>query len=138
MVDRQVLARLRITPCGLGAPEIEIVTQTVLLARLGGTCRLEVQERGPRTRRQWRVALDAGEVETRLGALKQATVPAFPVSPLICDGEYVELMVAGEYSSLTLGWWTAPPWGAEELAEFADWLREAGLGHEEEGEDEVD
>lgn len=75
--------------------------------------------------------ISEAEVQDRLTALKQATVPALPISPQVCDGEYVELTVEGECSTLTLGWWTLPPQGAERLAEFADWLRDEGLGYGE-------
>jgi len=63
--------------------------------------------------------------------LKQAKIPAFPKSPLVCDGEYVELCIHGEYADLTLGWWTVAPDGAESLADFADWMRSIGFPREE-------
>lgn len=44
--------------------------------------------------------------------------------------------IEGEYSALTLGWWTIAPEGAEGVSEFADWLRETALGSEEEGSDQ--
>ena len=58
--------------------------------------------------------------------LRNATLPAFPISPLVCDGEYVELRVCGTYANLTLGWWTIAPDGAEAYADFAAWLRDVG------------
>jgi hypothetical protein len=134
MADRRVLARLRITPCGLFEP----ITHTMTLEQIDSAYRIAVVERNGLTRKQTRrrVAVSATLVQARLVALKQGTVPAFPVSPLVCDGEYVELKIEGEYSSLTLGWWTIAPEGAEGVSEFADWLRETVLGSEEEGSDE--
>lgn len=129
MADRRVLAQLRITPCGLFEP----IIQTITLEQVDAAYRVAVIERNRLTRKQsrHRVDVSAALVQERLAALKQLTVPAFPVSPMVCDGEYVELQVEGEYSTLTIGWWTIAPEGAEGVAEFADWLREAGLGCEE-------
>ncbi len=134
MVDRRVIARLRITPCGLFEP----VTHTISLQQLNADYRLEVVERNGLTKKQsrWLIEVGTTEVQEQLASLQKATVPAFPVSPLVCDGEYVELMVEGAFSTLTLGWWTIAPQGAEQFSEFADWLREAGLGRDEEQDDE--
>ena len=77
------------------------------------------------------MAISAVAVQEQWDALKTCTVPAFPVSPMVSDGEYVELTIEGEQSTLTLGWWTIAPEGAEPVAAFADWLREEGLGHDE-------
>ena len=134
MADRRVIARLRITPCGLFEP----VTHTISLHQINADYRLEVFERNGLTRKQSRRRIEFGttEVQEQLSSLQKATVPAFPVSPMVCDGEYVELMVEGEFSTLTLGWWTIAPQGAEKFSNFADWLRETGLGRDEEQDDE--
>jgi hypothetical protein len=58
----------------------------------------------------------------QLDHLKQLSIPAYPISPQICDGSYWKLTIKGEFSSLSLGWWTAAPQGAERLADFAEWL----------------
>jgi hypothetical protein len=68
----------------------------------------------------------AAEAQEQLVRLRRLTVPAYPVSPLVTDGEHLELTVEGQSSSLTLNWWTIAPDGAEGLAEFANWLRIAG------------
>lgn len=134
MTDRRVLARLRITPCGLYDP----VNHTISLQQIGSDYFLEVFERNGLTRKQvrWRVAISEAVVQDRLAVLKKATIPAFPISPQVCDGEYVELTVEGECSTLTLGWWTLPPRGARRFAEFADWLRDEGRGYAESKEDQ--
>lgn len=63
------------------------------------------------------------EVTKKLHDLRKINVPAFPVSPLVMDGEYVELTIFGEHSTLSLGWWTIAPEGAEGICEFSEWLR---------------
>jgi hypothetical protein len=100
---------------------------TVALVQQGQQCRLETIEQLGRARKSWRIEVSPDDVAEKLQALRNATVPAFPVSPLVLDGEYVELTIRGEYSDLRLGWWTHPPFGADALADFADWLRKLGL-----------
>lgn len=136
VADRRVLARLCITPCGLYEP----ITQTVSLAEIGSNYFLVSVERNGLTNKQSRrrVKVSRTVVQEQVAALKQATVPAFPVSPLVCDGEHVELTIHGEYSALTLGWWTIAPQGAERFSEFADWLRKEGLANDEEHDGEKD
>lgn len=124
MADRVQLARLRITPSGGMFP---LPVHTVILAKQGQQYRVETIEQRGRARKTWRIEIPATEVAEKFQRLKLATVPAFPVSPLVCDGEYVELTINGEYSTLTLGWWTIAPEGAETLSDFADWLRALGL-----------
>ncbi len=127
--DRRVVAKLRIVPCGLYDPCLHTIT----LAKVGDRYRVEVLERQglAKVQRRWRAEVSAQEVENYLSRLKQATVPAFPVSPLVCDGEYVELTVEGELSTLTLGWWTIAPEGADAFAEFSDWMRRLAFGDED-------
>ena len=123
MNDREQIALLRIIPSvGCGPQEL-----TIALVQLNGSFLLDVQdssEFSSRKRKRWRVALNSTDVQQQIIKLKQASVPAFPVSPDVCDGEYIELTIKGEMSTLTLGWWTLPPEGAEEIAAFANWLRE--------------
>lgn len=116
--DRKVLSKLVITPAGPCLP----VTHRIVLVRVGDTHRLEVTAKTLETRRRWTVVVPDEEVEQQFAALKQATVPAFPVSPTVCDGAYYELTIPGECSELRLSWWTIAPDGAEGLAEFADWM----------------
>lgn len=122
MTNKRVLARLRIEPCGVFGS----VTRTISLQQMGTDYSLEVVEREKltKTRSCWRVPISEGDVKAQLDALKQATIPAIPISPMVCDGEYLELTVEGEFSKLTLGWWTIAPKGAACLSNFADWLRE--------------
>lgn len=129
MADRRVFARLRITPCGL----FDSSAHTITLEQIDGAFFIAVVERDLRTRKQSRrrMAISAAAVQEQWDALKKCTVPAFPVSPMVCDGEYVELTIKGEQSTLTLGWWTIAPEGAQPVATFADWLREEGLDHDE-------
>lgn len=100
---------------------------TVILAKQGQQYRVETIEQRGRARKPWRIEIPATEAAEKLQGLKLATVPAFPVSPLVCDGEYVELTIKGEFSALTLGWWTIAPEGAETLSDFAEWLQKLGL-----------
>ncbi len=133
MADRLELARLRISP-SWGTNPLPVIT--LKLVRQGEEWRIEATEQTGRSRKSWRVGVASAEVDRWLGRLRGATVPAFPVSPMVCDGEYVELTVHGEFSDLTLGWWTAPPEGADALADFALWLQELALPEEDEsGED---
>ena len=131
MADRIQLARLRITP-SWGVHPLPVTT--LRLVQSGGEYYIEVCVQTGRSRKSSRVVVSSLEVKNWLERLRKATVPAFPVSPMVCDGEYVELQVEGEYSTLTIGWWTIAPEGAEGVAEFADWLHEAGLGCEEDQE----
>jgi len=133
---RRVLARLRIKPCGMFDRDRGITT--ICLEQRDAAFSISVLERGSMTRQQLRrcVAVDGALAQERLARLKQSTVPAFPVSPIVCDGSYVELMIEGEFSRLTLGWWTIAPDGAEAVADFADWLEEIGLPRERGREDD--
>ena len=131
MPDRHVIARLSIEPCGL----FERVKHTISLVSLDSNYRLEVLERDYLERKKKRrfFALNKTEVDEQLAILRDATVPAFPVSESVCDGWYSELMVTGENSTITLGWWVLTPKGAEKFVDFACWLEKAaGLGDDEE------
>jgi hypothetical protein len=119
---RRVLARLRTTPCGMFGGGIT----TICLEQRDSSFSLSVRERdsltGAHSKR--RVAVDSALVHEQLMRLRQSTVPAFPVSPVVSDGAYVELRVEGELSTLTLGWWTVAPDGAEGVSDFAEWMEE--------------
>ncbi|MSR16517.1 MAG: hypothetical protein EXR89_01780 [Methylococcaceae bacterium] len=78
-------------------------------------------------REVWRKEIPSDEAVTQLNKLRSAKIPAFPISPRVCDGSYIELTIYGKNSDLTLSWWTIAPDGAEELADFADWLRKQEL-----------
>lgn len=135
MADRRLVARLRITPCGMFEP----ITHTISLEQIGSNHFVTAVERNGQTKKQvrQRIAISERVVQEQLDKLKQATIPAFPVSPMVCDGSYLELTIEGECSTLTLGWWTIEPEGAECLSEFADWMQEMALGtNEQDNEDE--
>lgn len=129
MTDRRVLVRLRVTPCG----GLERITYVFSLEQIDSAYSVSVVERNGLTRKQLRrrVTVSTALAQERLAELRQLTVPAFPVSPMVCDGEYIELTVEGECSSVTIGWWTIAPEGADGIANFADWLRATGLCSDE-------
>ena len=134
MLDRQALARLRIEPCG-----ITVTSRfTITLVFVKNSYWLEVVEHDPfeKKRKRQRLPVNKSEVDSQFEFLKRSTLPAFPISPLVCDGTYYELMVEGFCSTLTLGWWTAVPEGAEAFSNFADWLEDsAQLNCEEDSVD---
>ena len=132
MADRVQLARLRITPSGGAFP---LPVHTVVLTKQGQQYRVETIEQHGRARKTWRIEVPATEAVEKLQGLKLATVPAFPISPLVCDGEYVELTINGEFSALTLGWWTIAPEGAQTLSDFAEWLRALGLPSQDDNDE---
>ena len=124
--DRRELACLRITPSWGLTP---LPTYKLNLVQQGDNCWIETVEQLGRKRKQKRTSVAPEVVAQQLERLRNATIPAFPISPLVCDGEYEELTIHGEYSTLTLGWWTMSPFGAEALADFcrlATRLRFAG------------
>ncbi len=127
MTDRVLLAHLRVTSSGGCFP---LPVHSVALVQRGQQYRVETTRQLGRTRKTWRIDISPNEVAEKLQGLKMATLPAFPISPLVLDGEYVELTIHGEYSDLRLGWWTQPPFGADVLADFANWLRKLGLPDE--------
>lgn len=114
------------------APTVETFT----LERREDSFRLVIVERNGFTRQQTgrRVPISTAIAEEHLGMLRQLTVPAYPISPAVCDGERLELTVEGESSKLTVSWWTLAPKGAEGLAEFAHWLRDVGSRKREDQE----
>lgn len=124
MRDLQVFARLRVTPAGGVTP----ISQTYTLQLQHDTFRILFVERDGVSKRHTRryVTLAAAEAQEQLARLQRLTIPAYPVSPVVSDGEHLEVTVEGHSSSLTLSWWTIAPDGAEGLAEFAHWLRIAG------------
>ena len=126
------LAWLRVTPCGLYEP----IQHFAVLRNVDGRHYIDATETTPDHCRTWQIDVPLAEVQSRMDALRHATVPAFPVSFLVCDGQYVELTIRGEYSELTLGWWTMAPHGAETFADFAYWIRDLVLPPD--SEDETD
>ncbi len=124
MTERYLVARLRLSANN----PFDDLSETYTLERVNETYRLTVysRRRMMETQSQRSLILDTEQVQAQLDALKVATVPAFPVSELVMDGRYVELTVRGDSSTLTLGWWSIAPKGAEALDAFADWLCEMG------------
>jgi hypothetical protein len=133
MADRRELAYLRITPSGYFQPA---ATHKLTLVQQGENCWIETTEQRGRKHKQSRTSVAPEAVAQQLELLRNATIPAFPISPLVCDGEYEELTIHGEFSNLTLGWWTIAPAGADGLADFAGWLRGLGLPDEDDQEDD--
>lgn len=129
MAKAKRIARLRITPSGYFEP----IVHTIILEQTESGYRVVVTGWNGLTqkRSRHRVDVDTLEVEQQLAELVQMTVPAFPVSPMVCDGEYVELQIEGGYSHLRIGWWSIAPKGAESVADFAYWLRDLGLGDDD-------
>lgn len=111
---------MTITGCGLGPP----ARSHFELGRWGDGYRITRNNDfdGEQTNTFCDVSMQ--EVNHQFDLLRNATVCAYPVSPPICDGEYIEVSVHGEQADLTLGWWTAPPYGADVLSDFAEWMRE--------------
>lgn len=111
-------AELTITGCGLCPGENE----RLALERCGSgyriTCRAE--SNGEHTDSFFDAS--AEDVDHQFELLRKAVVCAYPVSTMVLDGEYVELTVHGEQADLTMGWWTAPPYGADALFKFSEWM----------------
>ncbi|MDT8445188.1 MAG: hypothetical protein RQ722_12910 [Desulfuromonadales bacterium] len=120
MNDRTELARLTVTP-SFGA--FSLAKLRLKLIQQGNKCIVEETEQQGRSSKRHRIMVPLEEVTQRFHDLKKVNIPAFPVSPLVMDGEYVELTIFGEHSTLSLGWWTTAPEGAEGIREFAEWLR---------------
>lgn len=131
--DRRELACLRITPSCGSQP---LPTYKLMLVSQGDNGWIEATQQVGRKRESWKVTVSLDEVNRQLDTLRNASLPAFPVSPMVCDGEYVELTIHGEFSNLTLGWWTMAPDGSDRLAEFADWLRGLAMPDEDEQDDD--
>lgn len=128
---RTLLARLQIRP-SFGQNPLPVYS--ISLVEFGARFSLEVIVQCGRARRVQRLEVASDEVVAWLARLKTASLPALPVSSLICDGAYQELEIQGEGAALTLGWWGNVPAGAEVLGDFADWISDrASLFAEPEG-----
>jgi len=117
------IARLRSTACFVAAPLPE---QTFELSKRPSGYRIAITDSHGQLNKRWHIDVPAAEVEHQLELLRHATVPAYPVSDQVCDGEYVELWIQGECAQSNFGWYTAVPHGAEALGAFADWMRKRG------------
>ena len=120
MADREELARLRISP-SFGRLPLSILT--LKLVRQEKICFVEATTQSGTTRKRRRIMVPLLEVTQQFDNLRKTTLPAFPVSPRVLDGCYVELTIYGEFSELRLGWWTIAPEGAGSLSEFAEWMQ---------------
>ena len=132
-MSRNLIARLKVTPA-VGAPPV--TNEIFRLYEKSGLFFLEHTEVQGLQRTRKTIQREPQAVAAWFGVLRSATVPAMPVSPLVCDSEYIELLIEGEHSTLTLGWWTIAPEGAEALGEFADWMRGAWPEDEMDADDE--
>ena len=120
MAHKKKLARLSITPCMVNS---EIKKRIVNLVQQGDQCFVEEIIHQDNSRRRRKIFIPLSEVTQRMDALSRTKIPAFPVSPEVMDGDYVELTIYGVFSTLTLGWWTISPEGADGIREFTEWLR---------------
>lgn len=121
MTIRSLVACLRVEPC------MDLNTYTYRLELSGDTYSIAYvqRQRGSGHQIRKRVPVDRGVIQARLVTLKNSTVPAFPAAETVCDGTYFELTVEGVSSTLTLGWWSDAPKGAEVYADFAEWLEKS-------------
>jgi len=113
-------AEMTITGCGLGPP----ASSSFELGRWGDSYRITCKNDFDGERTDTFCDVTVLEVGRQFDLLRLATVCAYPISPLVCDGEYVEVTVHGEYADLTMGWWTDPPHGADALFDFSEWMRQ--------------
>jgi hypothetical protein len=120
MIEKKVLAKLRISPCYGAYP---LKKSTFRLVQIGSTFQIEGTMQVSQARSHWVVKLSTDEVIDQLEKINKATLPAFPVSPMVCDGEDIELTIYGICSVMTLSWLTAGPKDADVLIDFADWLK---------------
>lgn len=128
MTKRTTLALLRIKPSWGYAP---LPTTSLRLVQRGDEYCIEGAKQTGRMREQWKVPVPRIDAENQLEALRKASIPAYPVSPSVCDGSYIELTIYGIDSELKLSWWTAAPDGAEVLGNFSDWLHDIALAARE-------
>ncbi len=112
------LAKLSITP-SMGVAGRKC---TIVLLQRSNTYQIKTIRQTGKNRETWRKEIPSADVMAQLEKLRFAKIPAFPVSPQVCDGSYLELTIHGELSTVILGWWTIAPDGADEVADFADWL----------------
>ena len=126
-MDKQVIARLTIIPSWGPFP----TKYRLRLLQTGDEFLIEATTQLARNQSRKSFKVDKEAAHREVLKLKQAKIPAFPNGEMVCDGEYVELCIHGEYADLTLGWWTVAPNGAESLADFADWMRTIGLPDDE-------
>ena len=118
MAEKFLLAKLFVQPM----PSTIFEERTIKLVQIGNNFRLDVTI--PKGHGRWKVSLLPEEVQSQLAILKKATLPSFPISPLVCDGMYIEITIYGIQSDYTFNWWTIAPEGAEALDNFVEWLRE--------------
>lgn len=109
---------LTITGCGLGPP----ASSHMVLGRWGDGYRITCKDDFDGKQTDTFCDVSMHEVDRQFDLLRNTTVCAYPVSPLVCDGEYVEVTIHGEGADLTMGWWTNPPAGADALFDFSQWL----------------
>jgi len=87
---------------------------------------IERDEQRGRSHKRSRTEVTALEVDHQFDRLRTATVPAYPASPMVCDGGYMGLLISADRANLAFGWWTGVPGGAEAVTDFAQWLMTAG------------
>lgn len=123
MIEKEVLAKLVIKPCW-GIYPLENLA--LRLVKKGNAFRVEGVIQAGRKRSCRVVKLSTPEVLDQLDKIKNATLPAFPISSMVMDGEYIELTIYGIRSDLTLSWRADGPKDADVLIDFASWLKIKG------------
>lgn len=115
----QTLATLTITPAmGPSGDRTQ-----VRLARSSAGFRVDATIYRGSEKQVSRANISDSVAEARLARLKDARVPAIPISDVVLDGEFVEILIVGTCADLKLSYWTAAPAGCDDIAEFVDWLR---------------
>ena len=121
IVDRGLVAKLRITPAG---PYCQIV-ETFTLRQVGSEWIVRYASRdritGEATRKSRKP--EANHVTAQLAQLQSATIPVVLKAAMPCDGELVEVTIYGDTATLSVTWWTIVPDGAEALGRLVAWLR---------------
>ena len=69
--------------------------------------------------RKFKVAI--ADFDSQIAKLRDARIPAYPLTPKICFGSYIEVTIHGEHVELSTEWWTAAPAGYDALDNFEDW-----------------
>ena len=123
MASFKGLTRVRSWSCW-GMTPLPVWTSTLIQTQ--DLYYIEQDEQRGRSHKCSRTEVPALEVNRQFDRLRAATVPAYPVSPMVCDGGYMELLISADRANLAFGWWSGVPAGAEVVTDFAQWLMTAG------------
>jgi hypothetical protein len=120
MIEKMTLVKLRISPNFPGSG-IKSRTYTLVKEPNKYSAQATIQELSGASK-SWRVDIPDDAFNQQWSKIKKAKLPAFPVSPHVLDGRYIELTIYGEHASLNMSWWTEAPKGAKALEDFSGWL----------------